>query len=520
LLLSALCSLLSSSGVREAYTAVVLPCISYQISFVMDDSLLDTLEEELRAAVTGLVAMARTRIDGAFVEVAEVRAKGLVEVAEERAKALAEVDARRADLGREVEAMHQHKEAQEGRVELNIGGYRFQTSVQALRRVPHTFFDAYFSGRYAQDVCDDGSIFVDRDGEHFGHVLEYMRDGHVSVAESGADPSVSLLRALKREFGFYCIELVAEQPAEPERPEVAYVVGGVDDSETVSSMERYDASSCQWSTVAAMGTARARFGTCAIFGELFVTGGQDDEDPLSSVEVYSPSSNTWSVGTPLPENRADHAAVAVGSTMYVLGGKTGAHEDKTASVLLFDSEQNVYTEVAPMPEARSDFAACAIGNDIYVFGGRSDGGRRRQASVFKYDTMANAWSTLAPMPRASGDHSVSVLNGLIYIVGAYDGHHVFQFDPASGVWRTLAPTLSDSEGCSTFVLGGCLYAAGGAAGGVDVEIYDTATNTWAAMANMLVGRFYSGAVTIGSSGPAEELDLFDSLLAKACSRRH
>jgi hypothetical protein len=81
--------------------------------------------------------------------------------------------------------------------------------VQALRRVPHTFFDAYSSGRYAQDVCTDGSIFVDRDGEHFGHVLECMRDGHVSVAEAGARPSVSLLRALKREFGFYCIELSA-----------------------------------------------------------------------------------------------------------------------------------------------------------------------------------------------------------------------------------------------------------------------------------------------------------------------
>jgi hypothetical protein len=55
--------------------------------------------------------------------------------------------------------MHKHKEAQEGRVELNIVGYHFETSVQTLRRVPRTFFDAYFSGRYAQDVCDDGSIF-------------------------------------------------------------------------------------------------------------------------------------------------------------------------------------------------------------------------------------------------------------------------------------------------------------------------------------------------------------------------
>jgi hypothetical protein len=36
----------------------------------------------------------------------------------------------------------------------------------------------------------------------------------VSVAAIDARPSVSLLRAMKREFGFYCIELVSEQAAE------------------------------------------------------------------------------------------------------------------------------------------------------------------------------------------------------------------------------------------------------------------------------------------------------------------
>jgi hypothetical protein len=34
-------------------------------------------------------------------------------------------------LGREVEATQKHKEAREIRVELNIGGFRFETSVQA-----------------------------------------------------------------------------------------------------------------------------------------------------------------------------------------------------------------------------------------------------------------------------------------------------------------------------------------------------------------------------------------------------
>ena len=270
----------------------------------MYDSLLDTLEVELRAAfntaVTDMVAMARTRLEGAVAELALERTKGLAEVAEERAKALAEVDASRGELSREIETMQTHQAKQEGRVELNIGGYRFQTSVQTLRRVPHTFFDAYFNGRYAQDVCNDGSIFVDRDGEHFGHVLEYMRDGHVSVAELSALPSVSLLRALKREFGFYCIELCAEQTTAPEQPEVAYVIGGYGANALLSSMERYDASSGQWSTMAAMGTSRGLFGACVVDREVYVIGGVGASRRLSSVEKYSPVTDSWSAVAPLP----------------------------------------------------------------------------------------------------------------------------------------------------------------------------------------------------------------------------
>jgi hypothetical protein len=311
-----------------------------------------------------------TKARGVLEEAEQQRNKGLAKVAEERTKGLAMVDARWAELYVEVAAMHKHKEAQEGHVELNIGGSHFQTSVQTLRRVPNTFFDAYFSGRYAQDVCRDGSIFVDRYGEHFGHVLEYMRDGHVSVAELGARPSVSLLRALKREFGFYCIELVSEQVVEPEQPEVAYVMGGRRSGVILSSMERYDASSRQWNVAAAMDTARYGHGACVVAGELYVSGGHDGNNLLSSVEKYSPLSDSWSAATPLPSVRTFHAAVTVGSTMYVLGG----FNEVTASVLKFDTMQGTWIHSAPMPEALYNFAACPVGSDTFVYGGHSSVG--------------------------------------------------------------------------------------------------------------------------------------------------
>jgi hypothetical protein len=209
-------------------------------------------------------------------------------------------------------------------------------------------------------VCDDGSIFVDRDGEHFGHVLEYMRDGVVSVAASSARPSVSLLRLLKREFGYYCIELVSEEPAEAEQLETAFVLGGADpDGSVLSSIERCDTVSGQWSAAAAMGTARAGSGACVIAGELYVMGGQDvGTNMLSSVEKYSPSSDTWSAVEPMPEARYGHAAVAVGSAMYVLGGSA-------PTTLNFDSAQGVWSAIAPMPEMSLAFAACVVGSDIY-----------------------------------------------------------------------------------------------------------------------------------------------------------
>jgi N-acetylneuraminic acid mutarotase len=171
-----------------------------------------------------------------------------------------------------------------------------------------------------------------------------------------------------------------------------------------------------------------------------------------------------------------------------------------------------------MPEPRCTFAACAVGSDIYVFGGAESTVRGSivQASVFKYDTEANVWSTLTPMPHACRWHSASLLGGLVYIVGAGVNHcEILCFDPASGFFSTLTPSSCSRELGTSFVLDGCLYAAGGSGQWSSVERYDVASNTWTAMTDMLEGRRMFGAVATESSGPVEEQDLFDSLIAKA-----
>jgi hypothetical protein len=197
----------------EKQDALFPTCISFPHALHFSPSALASfsLEMDLHAAlnffIIGMVATARAQLESALAEVDTKRVKELADVAEQRAK----VDTERAELQREIEAMQIHKEQQDGRIRLNVGGYRYDTSVPTLRRVPDNLFDAYFSGRYAQNVCEDGSIFIDRDGMLFGHVLEYMRDGVVSVMEQDELSRMGLLRRLKREFSYFLIKVDEEQ---------------------------------------------------------------------------------------------------------------------------------------------------------------------------------------------------------------------------------------------------------------------------------------------------------------------
>ncbi|XP_076897998.1 FH protein interacting protein FIP2-like [Bidens hawaiensis] len=79
-------------------------------------------------------------------------------------------------------------------VRLNIGGKKFCTTFDTLTlREPQSMLAAMFSGRHT--VCKDsekGYVFVDRDGKHFRHILNWLRDG---VAPNFSDfENIELLR--------------------------------------------------------------------------------------------------------------------------------------------------------------------------------------------------------------------------------------------------------------------------------------------------------------------------------------
>ena len=80
----------------------------------------------------------------------------------------------RAALDSEIGAMEVAAQRQEWRVLLDVGGALFKTSRATLTAVPGSMLEAMFSGRHTIVAGEDGLVFIDRDGEHFGLTLNFL----------------------------------------------------------------------------------------------------------------------------------------------------------------------------------------------------------------------------------------------------------------------------------------------------------------------------------------------------------
>ncbi|XP_065060507.1 uncharacterized protein LOC135687784 isoform X1 [Rhopilema esculentum] len=64
-------------------------------------------------------------------------------------------------------------------IQLNVGGHIFKTSISTLQKYPNTILATMFSQRFKLEKQKDGSYFIDRDGTHFRHILNYLRFGRL-----------------------------------------------------------------------------------------------------------------------------------------------------------------------------------------------------------------------------------------------------------------------------------------------------------------------------------------------------
>ncbi|CAF1154491.1 unnamed protein product [Adineta steineri] len=82
-------------------------------------------------------------------------------------------------------------------IDLNVGGCRYTTSLSTLRKYEDSLLAVMFSGRYDLIKDEHGNIFIDRDGTHFGHILNYIRCDQM--------PPESIALNVLREAELFCI---------------------------------------------------------------------------------------------------------------------------------------------------------------------------------------------------------------------------------------------------------------------------------------------------------------------------
>ncbi|XP_062910754.1 BTB/POZ domain-containing protein KCTD14 isoform X1 [Mobula hypostoma] len=80
---------------------------------------------------------------------------------------------------------------------LNIGGHIYWTTFGTLNRFPGSKLAEMVNGQSKAKMDADGRYFIDRDGTHFQHVLDFLR---------GRDPPPHLAKEVYQEAVYYDIE--------------------------------------------------------------------------------------------------------------------------------------------------------------------------------------------------------------------------------------------------------------------------------------------------------------------------
>ncbi|CAB4402356.1 unnamed protein product [Rhizophagus irregularis] len=87
-------------------------------------------------------------------------------------------------------------------VTLNVGGVLYTTTKDTLLKY-ESFFSGLFSNNFSFTLDNNNNIFIDRSGELFKYVLEFLRN---NTLPKRVLTDKALLEELLQEAEFYCIE--------------------------------------------------------------------------------------------------------------------------------------------------------------------------------------------------------------------------------------------------------------------------------------------------------------------------
>lgn len=80
-------------------------------------------------------------------------------------------------------------------IKLDVGGYKFTTTLTTLTADPDCMLAAMFSGRFMVERNEDGCVFIDRDGQYFHHILNWLRNGTLPLIDNPVEREYLLVES-------------------------------------------------------------------------------------------------------------------------------------------------------------------------------------------------------------------------------------------------------------------------------------------------------------------------------------
>lgn len=259
-------------------------------------------------------------------------------------------------------------------------------------------------------------------------------------------------------------------------------------------------------------------------GKLYVMGGFVPPGVAPGIVYeYDPNGDKWTKKKTMPLPAHHMAMAEYKGKIYVIGGLVRGNEPggwaPIDNAWEYDPANDSWKALPPMPDGKRGAAiAEEVGGKIYVIGGAAVEPGTKETALFNsrphrsvgtneaYDPATQKWETRSSMPTARNHAASGVVDGKIYVIGGRVGSAfipvgsntdiVEVYDPAMNQWgplRQRMPHGRSAVACGTY--NGKIYVAGGETQSTEsmavfraLEAYDAATNTWAILPSMPVGR--------------------------------
>ncbi|XP_021927989.1 kelch-like protein 10, partial [Zootermopsis nevadensis] len=187
-----------------------------------------------------------------------------------------------------------------------------------------------------------------------------------------------------------------------------YAMGGFYGGLHLSTAERYDCETDQWSLIAPMNTGREDASAAVLNNKIYVAGGRHDKNFLNSVEVYDTDIDQWTFVAPMLSGRGRFSCVEFLGCLYAVGGHNKTSDD--LSTEKYDLAEDKWTEIPGMVVQSSCIKVEVIDDKIFVIGGSYNQGsacvddkeiRWYQAPEMKFDRYCPSTCVIKNLPNAS-----------------------------------------------------------------------------------------------------------------------